>query len=57
MFSSNDTKAAYRRWQGMGPSGPYNEDLVREYDKELLEHLAEFMFNEGIKFTNHLRNI
>lgn len=62
MFASNerDAKAAYHRWLGQGPSGPYNMDLIermRDEEGELLEHLAAFMFRQGVEFQKHIQQV
>lgn len=58
MFATNerDAHAAYHRWLGQGPSGPYNMDLVESLQRnenELMEHLAAFMFRQGVEFAKH----
>ena len=52
MFADNDQEAsvAFERWLIQGPSAPYNRDLIKDWkpeDKELLHHLASFMYREG----------
>jgi len=58
MFADNDrdARAAFQRWQGQGPSGPYNGDLLEALtfaEGELMEHLASFMFRAGVEFQKH----
>lgn len=60
MFADNDrdARAAYHRWLGQGPSGPYNFGLIEELnakESELMEHLASFMFRAGVEFKGTRR--
>lgn len=55
MFADNerDARAAYHRWLGQGPSGPYAIDFIEamtDKEREMMERLAAFMFRAGAEF-------
>ncbi len=51
MFATNDqeAQAAFDAWLNQGPGAPTNGDLVKhdQVDRELLHHLASFMYHAG----------